>query len=106
MSQFNILSSELRIYGGNWTEKAKQNVADILKNKGAIAATVTSSIAPWGEKTFSLCFTTNGGQQFYLPLSKKSSLQEGDNVKVDSVCFITLGRPGSTDSFCYDGEKA
>lgn len=102
----NVLTDAITIYGGNWIEKTRTSIKSYLESKKAVAATIVSSIAPWGEETFSICFTTMGGQKIYLPLSKKSALKKGDNVKVDSVCMLTLGREGSSDTYCYDGEKA
>lgn len=43
--------------------------------------------------------------QTYLPLSKKSTLEQGDNVKLDSIRKITVEQFGKGAREYYDGDK-
>ena len=93
------------VYNYNkYSEKDTKNVAAELKAYGVEKAEVTGTEGQNGYFK-SLCLFLHGNRRTFVKLSKYSKLQEGDKVKLDSICLITLGREGDTDSEVFDGEK-
>jgi len=102
--------SESKLYG-SWSEKKNQLMAEFDKTfyDKVLSANVTerdftdSEGNPFTSR--SICLHLENGCT-YQPLSSKSKLEAGDEVKVASLRVITLEKPGEKDIYRLDGEKA
>ena len=95
MGYLNFLS---RAYAGKWGVKSttpisQEDVKDIRK--------VFIVNSDYG---LSACFMSKSGSQRYIPVSNESSLSEGDEVKPESIVFLTLSKDGEEDIYRLDGE--
>lgn len=88
----------LRTYAGKWmvvqtTKIAAEDVAMIK------AAHVVES-----EYGLSVCMLMHSGGMKFIPLSRDSSLDEGDTVDITSIEFLTLAKAGESDILRADGK--
>ena len=95
-------SSIVKEYGGTpWevtdTEKLEQEEIDAIQD-----ITVVTKEQEWGEST-SMCFLMKTGRVRFIPLSRDSELEEGDQVDPTSVVLLTLSREGDDDIVRADG---
>lgn len=92
----------LRSYEGSWSETTREKLsASDVKSVDSII--VVEKIQDWGTST-SMCFIMKSGVKKFVPLSRDSSLEEGDEVKPESVEIITLERDGNEPIYRCDGE--
>ena len=92
----------LRTYAGAWevTNTEKLSAAEI---KTIDKIEVVSRDNEWGTSV-SMCFFMKGGGRKYIPLSRDSDLEDGDNVDPKSVEVITLERDGDDPIYRADGK--
>ena len=95
MGYLNFLS---RAYAGKWGVKATTPIseADVKDIKKVFVVN--------SDYGLSACFMSNSGTKRYIPVSQESSLVEGDEVKPESIVFLTLAKEGESDIYRLDGE--
>lgn len=88
----------IREYAGSWNFKSKRNIApeEIAEIKSAV---VTPS-----QFGMSVCMTMLKGGVKYIPLSRDSSLAEGDVIDVKTMEIITLSKDGEKDILRVDAK--
>lgn len=95
--------SKMRDYNmGSWEviDTEKLSKAEL---KAIDEIVVVEKEQEWGIST-SMCFIMNGGKKHrYCPLSRDSSLEEGDVVDPTSVTFLILSKEGEDDITRCDG---
>lgn len=84
--------SSLQTYGQSWEETAREKLTE-EDVKSVKSAKVVTKEQEWGTSV-SICLVMKDGGQKFVPLSRDSSLEEGDTVDVKSIEIITLERDG------------
>jgi hypothetical protein len=79
-----------KVYGESYAVK---NSVELLKAEPAIKNGVVES----GEYGLSVRFNLKSGGYGFLPLSKSSSLAEGDEFPIAGAQVLTLGKEGVDD---------
>lgn len=87
----------LMTYAGKWSVKSSRNITP------AEASEISSATVKSSDYGLSLCMTMHKGGQKYVPISRDSSLAEGDNVDVNSINILTLEKDGENDIMRVDG---
>ena len=87
----------LRTYAGSWNVTSKEKLAT-NEVKAIASAEVVNS-----EYGLSICFTMKAGGKKYVPVSRDSSLEAGDNVDPKSIEILTLERDGDNPIYRADG---
>ena len=87
---------DLRTYAGKWSVKSSRKISP------AEAGEISSATVKSSDYGLSLCMTMHKGGQKYVPISRDSSLAEGDNVDVNSINIITLEKDGESDIMRVD----
>ncbi len=87
----------LRTYAGKWAVTATEKLTDSSKSQINRATVVDS------EYGLSVCFFMKGGGQKYIPVSRDSSLDSGDEIDLDSIEILTLAKDGESDILRADG---
>lgn len=97
--------STLNTYAKGYEETAREKLSAFDKQgfKDVASATVTSKEQEWGT-SIALCLFMKSGGQKYIPLSKTSSLEVGDDVDIKSIEILTLEREGEEPIYRGDGE--
>lgn len=88
----------LPTYAGKWS------VVKTTKIAAEDAATIQSAHVVESEYGLSLCMLMHGGGLKFVPVSRDSSLDEGDEVIIPSIEFITLSKDGESDILRADGK--
>lgn len=87
----------LRNYAEKWAVKS-QSKLDNNEASGIASAEVVE-----GEFGASLMFTMKNGVRKYGKLSRDTSLQVGDKVRVESITATVLSKSGEADIIRFDG---
>lgn len=99
IGSFDIMSflDGIRVYAGSWNLNSQKSIS--AEELAEIeSATVTPS-----KFGLSMCFLLVKGGRKYVPLSRDSSLAEGDLVKKESIQILTLSKDGEEDIIRVDG---
>lgn len=92
----------LTTYAGGWSETGREKLsASELKTVDHIE--VIERENDWGTSV-SMCFFMKAGGRKYVPLSRDSNLEAGDEVNPKSVEIITLERDGDDPIYRAVGE--
>lgn len=104
------LEDTLAVYAGGWSEVEKAQLNQI---EPAFCSKINSAKVTQRENTnsatgevftsTSICLMMKDGTQRFLKLSPKSTLNVGDDVKVDSLVAIELSKPGEENIIKFDG---
>ena len=94
--------SKFMEYGGPWEVTNREKISS-EEAKAVKRALVVTKEQNWGE-SISICFFMANGKIKFCPLSKKSSLVEGDEVDPKSIVFLTLSKEGEDDIHKCDGK--
>ena len=86
----------LMTYAGKWSVKSSRNIS------ASEASEISSATVKSSDYGLSLCMTMHKGGQKYVPISRDSSLAEGDKVDVNSINIITLEKDGEDDIMRVD----
>lgn len=97
------LLASLTTYNKGWEEVSREMLSEDKDFKEIESATVVDKEQNWGT-SHSICLFMKGGGKKYLPLSRDSELEDGDEVNLESIEIIELERDGDT-IYRADGEK-
>lgn len=86
----NIFASKT-VYGDKFAEKSRRKFNDQEKTQVKNAVVVEGEFGP------SACFFLKTGGQVYIKMSVNSKLGVGENINLDDVDIVTIGRAGSAD---------
>lgn len=102
MAKFSL--GAITTYAGKWAETGRELLSQLDPKgfRGIASATVTEKEQDWGISR-SICLTMKAGGQKYIPLSKDSELQDGDEVDLQSIEIITLERDGDSPIYRAEG---
>lgn len=96
------LLASLTTYNKGWEEVSREMLSEDDDFKDVESAKVESREQEWGTST-SICLFMKSGGKRYIPLSRDSELEDGDNVDPESIEIIELEKDGDT-IFRADGE--
>ncbi len=85
------LFSNLKVYGGKWSEKSSRKFAQeelALVDKAQVVESQYGS---------SCCFFMKNGTTMYVPMSQDAKSEVGDMVDLSSAEIITLEKQGEKD---------
>lgn len=93
-----------------WNSEGSMSLKDLWETTHpglhAKEAKVITRAFPNGDEALKLSITCDNGNSVELPLSRYSSLLDGDTVDVDSITATYLTKEGSNPIMRYDGKKA
>jgi hypothetical protein len=91
----NLLNA-LTTYSQKWkeTSRGKLSEQDI---KSVESATVKNSVE--FPDNYSVCLFMKGGGEKYIPLSRDTNAEIGDDVNLEDMEILTLSRSGDKDIF-------
>ena len=85
------LFSNLKVYGGKWSEKSSRKFSQeelALIDKAQVVESQYGT---------SCCFFTKHGTTMYVPMSKDAKSEVGDMIDLSSAEIITLEKQGEKD---------
>ena len=85
------LFSNLRVYGGKWSEKSCRKFSAEEK------ALVTKAMVVDSQYGASCCFFMANGTSMYVPMSNDSVSGVGDIINLDTAEIVTLEKAGEAD---------
>lgn len=85
------LFSNLRVYGGKWSEKSSR------KFTNEELALVDKAMVVDSQYGSSCCFFMKNGSTMYVPMSNDSKSEVGDMVDLSTAEIVTLKKQGEKD---------
>ena len=85
------LFSNLRVYGGKWTQKSSRKFSVEEKEMVTKAQVVESQ---YGN---SCCFFMKNGTTMFVPMSNDAKSEVGDFINLDEAEILTLEKSGEAD---------
>ena len=85
------LFSNLKVYGGKWSEKSSRKFSQeelALVNKAQVVESEYGS---------SCCFFMKNGTTMYVPMSQDAKADVGDMIDLSSAEIVTLEKQGERD---------
>ena len=85
------LFSNLKVYGGKWSEKSSRKFSQeelALVNKAQVVESEYGS---------SCCFFMKNGTTMYVPMSQDAKADVGDMIDLSSAEIVTLEKQGEKD---------
>ena len=85
------LFSNLKVYGGKWSEKSSRKLSQeelALVDKAQVVESEYGS---------SCCFFMKNGTTMYVPMSQDAKSEVGDMVDLSSAEIVTLEKQGEKD---------
>lgn len=85
------LFSNLKVYGGKWTEKSSRKFSQeelALVDKAQVVESQYGS---------SCCFFMKNGTTLYVPMSQDAKSEVGDLIDLSSADIVTLEKHGEKD---------
>lgn len=85
------LFSNLKVYGGKWSEKSSR------KFNAEELALVEKAMVVDSQYGSSCCFFMKNGTTMYVPMSQDAKSEVGDIVDLSSAEIVTLEKQGEKD---------
>ena len=79
-----------KLYGGSWSLKSTENLLTVDNS-------IKSGVVCDGKFGKQVCFTLTTGETGYLPLSRDSQLEAGEEFPVANAKVLTLSKSGEDD---------
>ena len=79
-----------KLYGGSWSLKSTEKLL-------AVDNTIKSGVVVEGNFGKQVCFTLISGEKGYLPLSRDSKLEAGEEFPIADAKVLTLSKSGEAD---------
>lgn len=83
----------VRVYQGKWEVKEKRHLTESEMSRFSGAEVVPSKNQDYG-RGISVMFYLKSGGYIYVPTSRDSTLEVGDEVKLTDLQWVVLGRDG------------